>query len=78
LKISNNFSSPTYDAGGFEVKKKSVFLYRSIQYHVRNRRRIYVSFEDVASLDGDVGAEHGTGCRAEHGCGQHADLYRKG
>jgi hypothetical protein len=44
----------------------------------KKERRIYVSFADGASLDGDGGAEHRIGGRAGRGCGQHPDLYRKG
>ena len=42
------------------------------------RRRIYVPFADVASLDGDGGAERRIGWCAGCGRGQHPDLYRKG
>src|ERR1700674_5537477 len=58
--------------GVFEVKKE---IRVSIRTHpisrAENRRRIYVSFADFASLDGDGGAEHRIGCRAGRGCGQH-------
>jgi hypothetical protein len=66
--------------GVFKTKKE---IRVSIQTHPiasaeNTFRRIYVSFADVARLDGDGGVEHRIGCRVEHGGQQYPDLYGEG